>query len=234
MQPSPVIQLPQTVKRYSEADVPTEYGTLRVIVYRNVDNDEEHVALVKGDVAGADDLPVRVHSECFTGEVLHSFKCDCREQLDLALRRIADEGRGAVVYLRQEGRGIGLGNKIRAYALQSRGLDTVDANRALGFGDDLRKYHDAADILADLGVRSIALMTNNPAKIDALRDEGVAISRRLPILVDPNPHSQGYLVTKRVRMGHLADEEREDLEVSHGDRGPRVLRRSGSSGLDAE
>jgi len=211
---------PPTVKRYSEAEVPSEYGNLRVVVYRDAAAEEEHVAIVRGDVAGAEDLPVRVHSECFTGEVLHSYKCDCREQLDLALRTIGEQGRGLVVYLRQEGRGIGLGNKIRAYALQSRGLDTVDANRALGFADDLRRYHDAAVMLEDLGVRSIALMTNNPAKIDALRAEGVQITRRLPILVEANPHSKGYLLTKQVRMGHLSSAEAEALapeEPSPGD-----------------
>lgn len=194
-----------TVERYSEADVPTEYGTFRVVVYRDAATGDEHVAVVAGEVDGHDGVLARVHSECLTGEVLHSLKCDCREQLDEALRRIADEGRGVVVYLRQEGRGIGLGNKIRAYALQSRGLDTVDANRALGFEDDLRRYHAAAGIFADLGVRSVALMTNNPAKLDAMRAEGVRVTSRVPIVIEPNPYSHGYLVTKKMRMGHLSD-----------------------------
>jgi len=147
----------------------------------------------------------RVHSECFTGEVLHSLKCDCREQLDQALARIAAAPRGVVVYLRQEGRGIGLGNKIRAYALQQEGADTVDANVRLGFPVDSRRYHVAAEIFDQLGVESIALMTNNPAKVDALRADGVKVAHRVPMSINPNDHNREYLRTKNRRMGHLIE-----------------------------
>lgn len=200
------------VTRYSEADVPTEYGQVRLVVYREAVSGHEHTAIVVGDLRGASDVLVRAHSECFTGEVLHSLKCDCREQLDLAIRRIVAAGRGAVLYLRQEGRGIGLGNKIRAYALQEKGADTVDANTMLGFGADERRYDVAAAMLRDLGVRSIALMTNNPAKVDALAAEGVVVTRREAHAVEPNEHSRGYLVTKVVRMGHVIDAEELGLE----------------------
>jgi GTP cyclohydrolase II len=184
-----------------------------VVVYR--EGEKEHCAIVHGDVAGAPDVLCRVHSECLTGEVLHSLKCDCREQLDLALRRIAEAKKGVVVYLRQEGRGIGLGNKIRAYALQSRGADTIDANTMLGFPADLRRYGIAAQILEDLGVRSIVLMTNNPEKLDALITDGVNVTRRVNHHVDPTDESRGYLETKRSRLGHhldhLEDGKRHDL-----------------------
>ena len=193
-----------TIERYSEADVPTEYGSFRIVVYRDRrDPDVEHCAIVRGDVRGAHDLLIRVHSECFTGEVLHSLKCDCREQLDQALRLIAAKDKGAVLYLRQEGRGIGLGNKIRAYALQQQGVDTVDANLQLGFEADARKYHVATQMLSDLGVLSVSVLTNNPAKVDALRADGVAVTRRVPMSVERNQHNRDYLDTKRERMGHI-------------------------------
>ena len=193
-----------TIERYSEADVPTEYGTYRVVVYRDQrDADVEHCAIVRGDVRGANDLLIRVHSECFTGEVLHSLKCDCREQLDQAMRFIAAKDKGAVLYLRQEGRGIGLGNKIRAYALQEQGADTVDANLQLGFAADARKYHVASQMLSDLGVLSVSVLTNNPAKVDALRADGVSVTRRVPMSIEPNQHNRDYLDTKRERMGHI-------------------------------
>jgi GTP cyclohydrolase II len=192
------------VARYSEADVPTEYGAFRIVVYRDSsDPNVEHCAIVKGDVRGERELLIRVHSECFTGEVLHSLKCDCREQLDQALQFIAEKDKGAVLYLRQEGRGIGLGNKIRAYALQQQGVDTVDANLRLGFAADARKYHVASAMLADLGVASVCVLTNNPAKVDALRADGVNVTGRVPMHVIPNQHNRGYLDTKRQRMGHL-------------------------------
>jgi GTP cyclohydrolase II len=192
------------VTRYSEADVPTEYGTFRIVVYRDSsDPNVEHCAIVKGDVRGVHDLLIRVHSECFTGEALHSLKCDCREQLDEALRIISDKNVGAVLYLRQEGRGIGLGNKIRAYALQQQGADTVDANLRLGFEADARKYHVASAMLQDLAVVSVRVLTNNPAKVEALRADGVAVTGRVAMDVIPNQHNRGYLDTKRQRMGHL-------------------------------
>jgi GTP cyclohydrolase II len=196
--------LEPSIKRYSEADVPTEYGVFRVVVYRDVsDPNVEHCAIVRGDVRGANDLLIRVHSECFTGEVLHSLKCDCREQLDQAMRFIAAKDRGAVLYLRQEGRGIGLGNKIRAYALQEQGVDTVDANLRLGFAADAREYDVATEMLSDLGIQSVAVLTNNPAKVDALRADGVSVTRRVPMTIEPNQHNRDYLDTKRDRMGHI-------------------------------
>ena len=191
--------------RYAESKIPTEYGEFRVIVYREEGSSLEHVAMVRGDVSNQSDVLVRVHSECFTGEVLHSLKCECREQLDLALRRVAEAGVGAVLYLRQEGRGIGLGNKIRAYALQEKGADTVDANRMLGFEDDLRRYHVATAMIRDLGIRSIVLMTNNPEKVRALRADGVTVSGRVPSRVDPHEHNRDYLATKKQRMGHMLE-----------------------------
>lgn len=194
------------VSRYSECRLPTEYGTFQVVAYREEGVPVEHVAICYGEVTGEDVL-CRVHSECLTGEVLHSLKCDCREQLDLSLRRIVEVGRGVVLYLRQEGRGIGLGDKIRVYQMQQQGYDTVDANRVLGFADDLRRYHMAAAMLNDLGVRSVALMTNNPSKVDQLRDEGIIVTRREPHLVEPHALNRGYLETKRARMGHLYDLE---------------------------
>lgn len=194
----------QVIERYAEAEVPTEYGSFRIVVYRDTsDPGVEHCAIIKGDVKGAEDLLIRVHSECFTGEALHSLKCDCREQLDQALRVIAEKGKGAVLYLRQEGRGIGLGNKIRAYALQAQGVDTVDANLRLGFAADARKYDVATAMLSDLGVVSVVVLTNNPAKVEALRADGVVVTGRVEMDVIPNQHNRGYLDTKRRRMGHL-------------------------------
>ncbi len=189
------------VVRYSESEIPTEYGNVRTIVYRA--GSDEHVALVVGDVATGDEpVLARVHSECWTGEVLRSQKCDCRDQLDLAMRAIETEGRGVVVYLRQEGRGIGLGNKLRAYALQAEGADTVDANRMLGFADDERTYDVAAAILKDLGAARVDLMTNNPAKVRGLSDHGIEVVRRVAVKAEPNEHNADYLAVKARRMGH--------------------------------
>lgn len=184
----------------AEAPLPTAHGTFRSVVfgYEGV----EHVALIRGDVAG-DNVVVRVHSECLTGEAFGSLKCDCGPQLDAALATVAGLGRGVVVYLRgHEGRGIGLANKIRAYALQAEGADTVDANRALGLPDDARRYDAAAAILRALGVHSVDLLTNNPAKVAALEELDIPVRGMLPIVVLPNVHSAGYLATKRDRMGH--------------------------------
>ena len=194
-----------TVERYAESHLPTRFGPFRVVVYRELGVDKEHLAVIVGEVQGAEDLLVRVHSECLTGEVLHSLKCDCRDQLDLALERIQRAGSGAVLYLRQEGRGIGLGNKIRAYAKQDEGLDTVDANLALGFEDDQRGYQMAADILRDLGVKSIALMTNNPRKVQGLENDGIVVTRREPHEVEAHEHNRDYLKTKQARLGHLGN-----------------------------
>ena len=161
--------------------------------------------MVKGDVAGKSDVLVRAHSECLTSEIFGSLKCDCREQLDRALDLVAGSPCGAVLYLRQEGRGIGLGNKIRAYALQARGADTYDANRALGFPDDLRRYDVAACMIKQLGIRSVHLITNNPLKVQGLEREGVRVSARVPSKASANPHNIGYLRTKRERTGHLIE-----------------------------
>jgi 3,4-dihydroxy 2-butanone 4-phosphate synthase/GTP cyclohydrolase II len=199
-----------TIARYAEAEMPTRFGPFRVVVYRERDSDKEHLAVIAGQVEGAKDLLIRVHSECLTGEAFHSLRCDCRDQLDLALERIQAAGNGAVLYLRQEGRGIGLGNKIRAYAKQDEGLDTVDANLALGFEDDQRGYQVAADMLRDLGVQSVALMTNNPRKVQGLENDGIEVTRREPHEVEAHEHNRGYLKTKQDRLGHLGNNGDDD------------------------
>ena len=196
---------PRLVERYSEAPLPTERGQFRAVVFRDGDG-AEHVALVLGDATG-ENVPVRVHSECLTSEVFGSLKCDCRDQLDRALDLVASLGRGILVYLRQEGRGIGLGNKIQAYALQAQGLDTYEANRRLGFADDLRSYDVAAEMLRQLGVRSVELITNNPLKIVGLVDAGVPVRRRIALPSPSNPHNVGYLKVKRDLTGHLIEIE---------------------------
>jgi GTP cyclohydrolase II len=195
---------PELVERFSEAPLPTSRGPFQVVVFRELATGLEHLAMVRGDPAGRA-VPVRVHSECLTSEVLGSLKCDCRAQLDAALDLIAERSRGVLVYLRQEGRGIGLGNKIRAYALQARGHDTYEANRMLGFADDLRRYDVAADILRRLGVRSVDLVTNNPRKIAGLAEAGMPVRRRIALPSPANPHNLGYLTTKRERTGHLIE-----------------------------
>jgi len=194
------------IEHYAEANLPTEYGMFRVVVFRDTETNDEHLAIIAGEIKEAEDLLVRVHSECFTGEVLHSLKCDCREQLLHALKAISEKGTGMVIYLRQEGRGIGLGNKIKAYALQEAGHDTVDANRLLGFADDLRSYDAAKYILDYFDIHSISMLTNNPDKIESLEALGVIINKRLPIYCEPNAHSINYFKTKKIRMGHLFDE----------------------------
>lgn len=193
------------MRRFSETKLPTRHGELRCIVYRGQDG-VEHVAMVAGAVRDHTDVLCRVHSECLTSEVLGSLKCDCKEQLDAALQRIVHEQRGVVIYLRQEGRGIGLGNKIAAYALQEMGLDTVDANRELGLPDDARDYSAAKTILDDLGVASVALMTNNPTKVHSLRDLGVDVERRVSHVMDVTGAAADYVRTKERRMGHLGEE----------------------------
>ncbi len=187
----------------AETRLPTHRGTLVVRAYRDRSDGSEPVAIVSGDVHGLDAVPVRVHDECFTSEVLGSLKCDCRQQLDFAIDHIKRHGPGAVIYLRQEGRGIGLANKVAAYALQEDGHDTVDANRMLGLPDDIRQYDAAASILRDLEIRSIRLMTNNPRKVEKLLALGVEICDRIPVLVPANRHSATYLEAKAERMGHM-------------------------------
>lgn len=198
------------LEKYSEADVPTQRGTLRTVVFREKRTGREHVALVVGEVEGQKEVPVRIHSECLTSEVFGSLKCDCRQQLDRALDFVTQQGCGVVLYLRQEGRGIGLGNKIKAYALQAKGYDTYEANRQLGFADDLRTYDIAAEMLRALGVRSVELITNNPLKIAGLVEEGIPVCRRIPSRAEHNPHNVGYLKTKRERTGHLIELFAED------------------------
>jgi GTP cyclohydrolase II len=205
----------QNLERYSEADIPTERGDLRTIVFRDRRNGREHVALAVGHVAGKEGVPARVHSECLTSEVFGSLKCDCRQQLDHALDFITQSGCGVVLYLRQEGRGIGLGNKLKAYALQAQGYDTYEANRQLGFADDLRSYDIAAEMLRSLGVLSVDLMTNNPLKITGLEEEGITVRRRIASRTGFTPHNVGYLRTKRERTGHLLEFfAEEDTETS--------------------
>ena len=194
--------------RYSEATLPTERGDFTLVVYRvNDDPNDEHAAMVRGDVHGRGDVLCRVHSECLTGEVLGSLRCDCRQQLDLALERIAGEGSGVLIYLRQEGRGIGLGNKVRAYALQDDGIDTVDANLALGFDADLRTYEIAAGILRDLGVGSVRLMTNNPAKLAGLEQAGIPVAQHESHWAEASAESADYLRVKLEKLGHIHMQE---------------------------
>jgi 3,4-dihydroxy 2-butanone 4-phosphate synthase / GTP cyclohydrolase II len=191
------------VHREAEAILPTPFGDWRVIVYKNEVDALQHVALVNGDIEGKENVLVRMHSECLTGDVFHSLRCDCGPQLEAAMRIIHEEGAGAIVYLRQEGRGIGLVNKVRAYALQDEGMDTVQANEALGFLPDLRDYGVGAQILLDLGLTSLRFLTNNPKKIVGLDGYGLSVAEQVPLRVDPNPHNAGYLGTKRDKLGHL-------------------------------
>ncbi len=191
------------VQLAAHARLPTRFGEFEIYGFYDAKHDKEHTAIVKGSVSGAEGLPLRVHSQCHTGDVFGSLRCDCREQLEWALRYIEKEGRGAVVYMKQEGRGIGLLNKIKAYRLQELGLDTVEANRYLGYPDDARDYAVAARIIGLLGIKSVALMTNNPDKVTKLEGTGLAITGRIPVVMPPNPHDAAYLETKRERMGHL-------------------------------
>ncbi|HEV2131203.1 MAG TPA: GTP cyclohydrolase II, partial [Longimicrobiaceae bacterium] len=191
------------VHRAAEATIPTPSGEWRMIAYRNEVDRFEHIALVKGAVQGEEEVLVRMHSECLTGDVFHSLRCDCGEQLASAMRTISAEGRGAIVYLRQEGRGIGLVHKLKAYALQESGLDTVQANEALGFRPDLRDYGIGAQILVDLGLSTIRILTNNPKKIVGLDGYGLSVTEQVPLRIEPNPYNLDYLAAKRDKLGHL-------------------------------
>lgn len=185
------------------ADLPTRYGEFQVVAFYSPTDRKEHAALVRGDVLGRERVPVRLHSECLTGDAFASLRCDCREQLELALQEIGRLDLGMILYLRQEGRGIGFANKIKAYQLQEEGLDTIEANQALGFRPDERDYAVAAHMLYSLKVESIVLMSNNPNKIADLRAHGVDVVGRIPIEVPPNEHNRRYLETKRLKAGHL-------------------------------
>ncbi len=193
------------VKVEAVADLPTRFGRFRIVAFWNNRDAKEHIALVHGDVLTAENVLTRLHSECLTGDALGSLRCDCRDQLGVALRRIAAEECGVLVYLRQEGRGIGLLNKVRAYALQDRGLDTVEANVALGFRDDERDYAVAAHILASLTVRSVRVLTNNPKKIEELKRHHIQVTGRVPHVIPANRYNRFYLETKANRSGHFID-----------------------------
>ena len=190
------------VHKVAEAILPTKYGEFKMFAYKSDVDTDEHVALVMGDISGEDPVLVRVHSECLTGDAFGSLRCDCGEQLAKAMQMIGDEGRGVVLYLRQEGRGIGLHNKIRAYELQDKGLDTVEANIKLGFAPDMREYGIGVQILADLGLHKVRILSNNPKKVLGLKSYGLEIIETVPIICEPNPYNIHYLETKEIKMGH--------------------------------
>jgi GTP cyclohydrolase II len=193
------------VRIASIAELPSRFGQFQIVAFYNNKDNKEHVAIVHGDITNAEDVPVRVHSECLTGDALGSLRCDCRDQLESALRMIGQMDKGIVLYMRQEGRGIGLTNKLRAYGLQDYGYDTVEANLALGFRDDEREYSVAAHMLESLKVRSIRLITNNPKKIEDLEKNGVNVTGRIPHIMPPNDYNRFYLETKAAKSGHMID-----------------------------
>lgn len=193
------------VRVVSVANLPTRFGRFRIVAFWNNRDEKEHLAIVNGEVAGASNVLTRLHSECLTGDALGSLRCDCRDQLTVALQRMAAEPCGLLLYLRQEGRGIGLVNKVRAYALQDKGLDTVEANRALGFRDDERDYAIASHMIHSLEIASVRLATNNPEKIAQLTQYGVEVTDRVPHVIPPNDYNRFYLETKATRSGHLLD-----------------------------
>ena len=190
------------MQRVAEAKLPTMYGEFTVIAYKSTIDPDEHIALVRGDISTEEPVLARVHSECLTGDVFGSLRCDCGEQVAMAMESIAAEGRGVFLYMRQEGRGIGLHNKLRAYALQDNGMDTVEANEMLGFAADLRDYGIGAQILADLGLHYIRLLTNNPKKVVGLEGYGLKVVDIVPIVASPNPQNADYLETKSKKLGH--------------------------------
>lgn len=202
------------VKRLFTTPLPTRYGEFKLIIYETVIEGDHHIAVVKGDVAGKENVLVRVHSQCLTGDVFGSGRCDCGDQLHFAMQMIEKEGLGVVAYMRQEGRGIGLLNKLVCYRLQDQGLDTLDANVAIGFPADARDYGIGAQILADLGLTSIRLITNNPSKRIGLQGYGLKVVERVPIIMDPHEHNRFYLETKRDRMGHLLDFSKNEEEAN--------------------
>jgi 3,4-dihydroxy 2-butanone 4-phosphate synthase/GTP cyclohydrolase II len=207
----------QLVERTVSVRLPTQYGEFTAVAFRELANGRPHLALVKGEVDGAEDVLVRVHSECVTGDVFHSLLCDCGEQLELALRRIAAEERGVLLYMSQEGRGIGLLNKLKAYELQANGLDTVDANLALGFPPDMREYGIGSQILGDLGLTTIRILTNNPKKIAGIEGFGLIVVAQEPIEVPPNAENSRYLETKRDRLGHRLHHQGEKFPGEDGE-----------------
>ncbi|MCP5028851.1 MAG: GTP cyclohydrolase II [Actinomycetia bacterium] len=218
---SPIDPAATLVRRVGQARIPTQWGDFSAAAFQSLTDGEEHLALVYGQVGGADDVLVRVHSECLTGDVFGSQRCDCGSQLQTAMQMVAEEGRGVIVYLRgHEGRGIGIGHKIRAYGLQEQGLDTVDANLELGLPADSREYGVAAQILADLGVTTLRLLTNNPLKHRGIEGFGLTVTGRVPIEIEPHPENIEYLRTKRERMGHLlAEVDRLEFEAGTGNPG---------------
>ncbi|MBK7704319.1 MAG: GTP cyclohydrolase II [Acidobacteria bacterium] len=199
----PLFSNARTIEKVAEAKLPTEFGDFRIAGYRSLISKEEFVCVYKGEISERIPALVRIHSQCLTGDVFHSTKCDCGPQLQRAMEMIGREGRGAIVYQHQEGRGIGIINKIRAYALQDEGADTIEANEQLGLGVDLREYGQCVEILRDLGLRRVRVMSNNPEKLQAMRDGGLVIEERVPIEFRPSKNTIKYLTTKKLQMGHL-------------------------------